>query len=53
MLEIIEILSDPKDYFGNLNNRIELPVALVGIIYTILRAIHIDQNFYPHSVKPD
>lgn len=53
MLEILELMHDPADYFKDFNNMIEFPIALISLAYFILRMTHVDKNYYPNAEKPN
>ena len=53
MLEVLEIMYDPKDYSENVNNFIEFPIAIISLIYFVMRLSKIDKNYYPNGENPD
>lgn len=53
MLECLELMHDPADYFEDYNNLIEFPTAFVSTVYFVLRLGHVDKNYYPNGEKPD
>ena len=53
MLECLELMHDPADYLDDYNNLIEFPIALVSLVYFVLRIGHAGQNYYPNGENPD
>ena len=53
MLEILELKYDPKEYLGDINNYIELPIAFVSAVYFVLRLARSNKNYYPNGENPD